>query len=85
MTPPKGNNPELWDKLLMALDEKLQLGLLDRLRKVHTYHFEEDILYLQPLNSEEEEHLTKDTFIQQLQLLAQDAIGIEKVKIKKQI
>ena len=25
----KGNNPQLWDKLLANLDEKLQLGLLD--------------------------------------------------------
>ena len=36
MTPSgiKGNNPELWDKLLAFLDDKLQLGLLDNLKKI---------------------------------------------------
>ena len=79
----KGNNPERWRKLLDTLDDKLQLGLLDHLRKVAAYHFEEDILYLEPASPEEEEYLKRDTVFHQLELLAQDAIKIDKVKIKK--
>ena len=79
----KGNNPERWRKLLDTLDEKLQLGLLDRLRKVAAYHFEEDILYVEPASQDEEDYLRKDTVFHQLELLAQDAIGVDKVKIKK--
>ena len=44
----KGNNPVLWDKFLADLDEKLQLGLLDRMRRVQAYHFESDTLFLEP-------------------------------------
>lgn len=79
----KGNKPELWQKFLDALDEKLQLGLLDQLKKIASYHFEEDILYIQPGSAEQEEYLKKDPVFHQLELLAQDAIGIDKVKIKK--
>ncbi len=83
MNSSKGNNPELWEKLLVVLDEKLQLGLLDQLRRVTSYHFEEDVLYLEPANPESERYLLKDGVFQQLQILAQDAIGIEKIKISK--
>jgi hypothetical protein len=79
----KGNNPERWRKLLDVLDEKLQLGLLDKLRKVAAYHFEEDILYIEPASPEEEEYLRKDTVFHHLELLAQDAIAVDRVKIKK--
>jgi len=77
----KGNNPELWDKLLAALDEKLQLGLLDHLRRVVAYQFEEGILLIEPGNPQDRQYLTKDSVLQQLELLAQDAVKIEKVKI----
>lgn len=83
MNASKGNNPELWEKLLHALDEKLQLGLLDHLRKAASYHFEEDVLYIEPGNAESEKYLTKGPFLQQLQILAHDIVGVEKIKIKK--
>ena len=81
----KGNNPERWNKLLDALDEKLQLNLLEHLRRVTTYHFEEDILYLEANTKEEEEFLRKDSVFQQLQLIAQDVIKVDKVKIKQRV
>jgi len=80
----KGNNPELWDKLLEHLDQKLQFGLLDHLRRVASYHFEEEILYIEPGSNEDTEYLSKDTVLQQLQLLTQDALKVvERVKLKK--
>ena len=79
----KGNNPELWEKLLHLLDDKLQLGLLDNLKKVASYHFEDETLFLQPSTQESYDYLTKDAFFQQLQLLVHDATGVEKVKIEK--
>lgn len=79
----KGNNPEKWDKLLRELDEKLQLGLLDHMKRVATYHFEEDILYLEPANKDEEKYLLKDQVLHHLELLAQDILGVDKVKIKR--
>jgi hypothetical protein len=81
-TPTKGNNPERWQKLLDVLDEKLQLGLLDHLRKVAAYHFEENILIIQPQTEDSREYLTKDTVLKQLELFAQDATGVEKIKIE---
>ena len=78
----KGNNPDRWNKLLQALDEKLQLNLLDHLRKVPVYHFEEDILFIEPASREEEDFFKKDAVFQQLQLFAQDVIRVDKVKIK---
>ena len=55
----KGNNPERWEKLLDELDEKLQLGLLEHLKRVTSYHFEEDILYLQAGSDADYEYLSK--------------------------
>ncbi len=79
----KGNNPELWDKLLAVLDDKLQLGLLEHMRRVTTYHFEDDILFLEPGTPEDSNYLSKETVFHHLQLLAQDAVKIERIKLKK--
>lgn len=79
----KGNNAELWDKLLVELDEKLQLGLLDHLKRIASYHFEADVLYVEPGTPEDEKYLSKDSALQQLQLLAQVACKVDRVKIKK--
>lgn len=79
----KGNSPDRWKKLLDTVDEKLQLSLLDHLKKISAYHFEEEILYLEPISKEEEEYLKKEVVLQQLELLAQDAVKVEKVKIKR--
>ncbi|MBN8549977.1 MAG: hypothetical protein J0M12_11735 [Deltaproteobacteria bacterium] len=79
----KGNNPELWNKLIHELDEKLQLGLLDHLKRIASYHFEDDVLYVEPGTPEDEKYLNKDSALQQLQLLAQVACKVERVKIKK--
>jgi len=64
------------------LDEKLQLGLLDYLSRISTYHFEADTLFIEPADKEDADYLTKATVLQQLQLFAQDATGVEKVKVK---
>jgi hypothetical protein len=79
----KGNNPQLWLKFLDALDEKLQLGLLNYLQRIAAYHFEEDVLYIEPGSAEDSDYLSRDSVLQHLQLLAQDAIKVERVKIKK--
>jgi len=78
----KGNEPERWEKLLAVLDEKLQLGLLDYLRRVAAYHFEEDILYIEPGSKSDEEYFKREAAFQQLNLLAQDAVKVDKVKIR---
>jgi len=77
----RGNSPALWDKLLSELDEKLQLGLLDRLRRVGAYHFETDILFIDPANPDDCAYLSKGPTLQQLELLAQDATHIREVRI----
>jgi hypothetical protein len=81
---PKGNDPERWEKLLHTLDEKLQLGLLDHLERVASYHFENETLFIQPGSTADFEYLSKPAFFQQLQVLAQDSIGVESVKLNSE-
>lgn len=78
----RGNNPQLWDKLLSDLDEKLQLGLLDRLRRVCAYHFEGETLFIEAGSPEDDAYLQKPSHLQHLTLLAQDATGIENIKLR---
>ncbi len=78
----KGNDPERWQRLLDALDEKLQLGLLDHLRKVQSYHFETDSLFIEAYSKEQGEYLSRSAVLQQLQVFAEDSIGIKEVHIK---
>lgn len=78
----KGNNPELWQKVLDALDEKLQLGLLDRLRRAASYHIEDKTLFIQAGTDEDQAYLKKSSTLHQLELLAQDAISVTTVTIK---
>ena len=80
-TAKKGNNPEKWDTFLTALDEKLQLGLLKYLKNISSYHFEENILYVEPGSETDYNYLTKDAVLQQLRLMAQDILQVEDVKI----
>lgn len=79
----KGNNPELWQKLLTELDEKLQFGLLEKLQRISSYHFEGDVLFLEPGSPEDEQYLSKSSSFQQLQVFAQGATKVDKVKLKK--
>ena len=79
----KGNNPELWDKLIHELDEKLQFGLLERLRRVTAYHFEDDILFIEPGSAEDQQYLQKSSAFQQLEVMAQASTQVDRVKIKK--
>ncbi len=79
----KGNNPELWEKLLADLDEKLQLGLLDKLRRIQGYHFEGDVLFLEAGSDEDSAYLSKPATFQHLEVLAQDATGVRELRIKK--
>lgn len=78
----KGNNSERWAKLLAALDERLQLGLLDYLERINSYHFEANNLYIEAGDEEDRSYLARPSTLQQLELLAQDAIQVEKVIIK---
>ena len=79
----KGNNPALWNKLLDFLDEKLQLGLLDHLRRVASYHFEAEVLYVEPAGGDDLDYLSRPVMQQQLQLLAEEAVRVTKVVVKK--
>lgn len=78
----KGNSPEKWGKLLEELDDKLQLGLLDRLRRVASYHFEGSTLYIEPGSSEDLVYLEKDSVKQQLTIFA-SGTGAEVVLLQK--
>ena len=78
----KGNNPVLWEKFLADLDEKLQLGLLDRMRRIQAYHFESETLFLEPGSVEDEAYLQKGAQFTQLCLLAQDSTGVTEVKFR---
>ena len=78
----KGNDPAKWEKLLTVLDEKLQLGLLDYLRRVTAYHFEDDVLFIEPGSKADEEYLKREGVFQQLNLLAQDAVKVDRVKVR---
>ena len=77
----RGNCPELWNKLLADLDEKLQLGLLNRLRRVAAYHFETDILFIDPASAEDADYLVKGPTLQQLNIFAQDATCVREVRL----
>jgi hypothetical protein len=83
MNTAKGNNPDLWERLLQALDEKLQLGLLDHLRRVKAYHFESQTLLLDPGTQEIEDYLKREGILQTLKIFAQDSIRIEEVQVKR--
>jgi hypothetical protein len=77
----RGNCPELWEKLLTELDEKLQLGLLDRLRRVAAYHFETEILFIDPSSLDDANYLNKGATLQQLTVFAEDAAKVTEVRI----
>lgn len=85
MTSNKGNNPELWEKLLQSLDEKLQLGLLEYLKRCTSFHFENDTLFLEAASSEDYKYLSKDAVRIQLQLLAQDSVKVNQIVIKEKV
>ena len=80
----KGNNPDRWNALLDSLDEKLQLGLLEYLRRVNVYHFEGNTLYLVPGSQEDRNYFSKPAVTQQLTLLAHDAVKVEKIELKSE-
>lgn len=82
-TSSKGNNSTLWQKLLDELDEKLQFGLLERLRRISSYHFEDDVLFIEPGTAEDEQYLSKSAVFTQLQIFAQGAVKVDKVKLRK--
>lgn len=79
----KGNDPTEWDKLLTSLDEKLQLGLLEHLRRARSYHFEDERLFIEPSNRSDQEYLSKATVLSQLRLLAEEACGVKDVVIQQ--
>ena len=78
----KGNNPQVWEKLLETLDEKLQFGLLEHLRRIASYHFEESVLYIEAGSEADAEYLKRESVLQQLQVFVSDVSKVEKVKIK---
>ncbi len=78
----RGNSPEKWGKLLAELDDKLQLGLLNPLRRVNSYHFEGQTLHIEPGTEEDLKYLGKDSVKQQLAIFA-SAVGAASVVVQK--
>lgn len=79
----KGNNPELWNKLLEELDERLQLGLLDYLKRIASYHFEDQTLTIQAASEDDFTYLSRSAVSTQLKIFAEEIAGIEKIKLVK--
>lgn len=79
----RGNNPKAWQKFLDTLDERLQFGLLSHIQNSSSYHFEAETLYIEFENEADIEYLSKDSMKQQLQILAKDIVGAEKVVVRK--
>ncbi len=79
----RGNNPELWGKLLDLLDDKLQLGLLDHLKRVTSYHFEDSIFTVQPERKSDYEYLSKSSVSQQLTIFVKDLCDCSKMIVNK--
>ena len=77
----RGNQPETWQLLLNTLDEKLQLGLLDHLKRAESYHFEATSLEIKAGNQADFEYLSKPAVHQQLTIFAEQVANIEQVKI----
>ena len=78
----KGNDPKRWEALLVLLDERLQLGLLGYVSRVSSYHFEGEVLFLEPNSPADAAYLKRDAVLRQLELFAQEATKVEHVKIK---
>lgn len=78
----KGNNPELWNKLLEVLDDKLQLGLLDHLKGISSYHFEDLTLTIQPEQEKSYEYLSKPPVLQQLEVFTDEACKCTRIVLK---
>jgi hypothetical protein len=79
----QGNDPARWEKILNELDEKLQFGTLERLRRVSSYHFEGDALIIALERADDFEYLSKASTKTQLQIFAQDASRVTSIEVKK--
>lgn len=73
-----------WNKILDELDNKLQFGLLERLRRVQTYHFQGSSLTLVVTNTVDLEYFQKTGVNTQLIVFAQDAAGVKEVLINSE-
>ena len=78
----QGNDRARWKKLLDGIDEKLQFGLLDHLRRARLFHFEENTLFIESAAQEDLEYLARPHVHQQLELFAQDLMGVDKVIVR---
>ena len=77
-----GNNPKAWEKFIETLDERLQFGMLSRIKNSSSYHFEESTLYIEFNQQNDIDYLSKDAMKQQLHILAKDILGVEKVIVR---
>lgn len=79
----RGNGPERWNRLLEVLDERLQFGLLDRLKKVQAYHFEAELLFIEACSAEEERYLMRESVQQQLSLFAEEVGAKQGARVRQ--
>ncbi len=79
----KGNDLPRWDKILQALDDKLQLGLLEHLRRAVSYHFESQVLYIEAADNKDYEYLSRESVKQQLKIISEDSANVDEIIIRK--
>lgn len=79
---PADKAAQLWQSLLAALDEKLQLGLLNHLKRCDSYDIDHDTLFITPANEADEEYLQREETVQHLLLIAEDSIGSKAIVIR---
>lgn len=76
------SDAKMWNKLISCLDDKLQFGLLERVRRVVEYKFEGDTLIVAPGSSEDAAYLRKDSVHQQLTLFAEQSTKVKRVIVR---
>ena len=77
-----GNDDIRWQKLLETLDAKFQLGLLEKLRNVASYHLDGATLFIEFHNSSDREYFQKASVQTQLAIFASDAINVTEIVYK---
>ena len=62
-----------WEQLIDYLGEKLQLGLLEKLRRVNCYQFEGEVLTIEPNNTKDKEFFKQSIIKTQIEMYLQDS------------
>lgn len=77
----RGNDSNSWNSILEVLDEKLQLGLLDHLKRITSYHFEDSTLTIEAGNQVDFAYLSRAEMFHQLEIFVKDRCKVDKILI----